>query len=70
MTYLLAGDPAPDHAAALLRRVGTQNFNTANRAYAGVIETSTPVDLTEIEALVDLLGDTPLFVAKEKSTED
>ena len=25
----------------------------------------TPVDLTEIEALIDLLGDTPLFVRKE-----
>jgi hypothetical protein len=25
LTYLLAGDPAPDHAAALLRRPGTSN---------------------------------------------
>ena len=65
LTYLLAGDPAPDHAAALLRRVGTQNFKYGEPRLCRVIQTGAPVDLTEIEALVDLLGDTPLFVAKE-----
>lgn len=67
LTYLLAGDPAPDHAAALLRRIGTQNFKYGEPRLCRVIQTGAPVDLTEIEELIDLLGDTPLFVAKERA---
>jgi RecA-family ATPase len=66
LTYLLAGDPAPDHAAALLRRVGTFNYKHGEPRLCHVIQTGAPVDLTEIEELVELLGDTPLFVAKVK----
>jgi hypothetical protein len=64
LTYLLAGDPAPDHAAALLRRVGTCNFKYGEPRLCHVVQAGEPVDVTEIEELVEHLGDAPLFVAK------
>jgi hypothetical protein len=67
LTYLLAGDPAPDHAAALLRRVDTRNFKYGEPRLCHVIQAGEPVDLTEVEELIELLGDTPLFVTKAKA---
>lgn len=66
LTYLLVGDPAPDHAAALLRRVGSHNFKYGKPRLCHVVQAGAPVDLTEAETLAELLGDTPLFVAKER----
>ena len=68
LTRVLCGDPAPDHAAALLRRVDTHN-----RKYPGeprlvrVLQEAPPVDLIELEELLDTLGDTPLFAWKPKT---
>ena len=68
LTRVLCGDPAPDHAAALLRRV-----NTHNSKYPGeprlvrVLQEAPPVDLIELEELLDTLGDTPLFAWKPKT---
>jgi hypothetical protein len=60
LTYLLAGDRAPDHAAALLRRVGTYNYKYGEPRLCHVVQTGVPADITEIDELVDMLGDTPL----------
>jgi RecA-family ATPase len=67
LTRLLAADPAPDHAAALLRRIGTRNFKYDPPRPCRVVRRGKPVDLTEIEELIEQLGDTPLFVAKPKA---
>jgi hypothetical protein len=66
LTRTLCGDPAPDHAAALLRVVGSHNFKYGEPRPCRVIQTGAPTDLTEIEELVDLLADNPLFVARQK----
>ena len=67
MTYILCGDPAPDHAAALLRRPGTHNSKYNGEArLCQILHEGSPVDITEIEALVDLY-DRPIFEFKPKS---
>jgi hypothetical protein len=65
LTCLLAGDPAPDHAAALLRRVGTNNYKFDPPRPCCVIQKGVPTDITEVEELIELLGETPLFVRNE-----
>jgi hypothetical protein len=65
LRQVLAGDPMPDHAAALLRRPGTKNFKYGEPRLCHVIQAGASIDLTEVEDLVDLLGKEPLFVSKE-----
>jgi hypothetical protein len=48
LRQVLAGDPMPDHAAALLRRPGTQNFKYGKPRLCRVIQAGTPIDLTEV----------------------
>lgn len=67
LTHLLAGDPAPDHAAALLRRLGTHNHKFDPPRACTILQQGEPLDITEIEELTDLLGDEPLFVRKKVS---
>jgi len=61
LTRLLCGDPMPDHAAALLRVVGSHNSKYGEPRLCQVIRPGEPIDVTEIEELVDLLADRPLF---------
>ena len=65
LTHLLAGDPAPDHAAALLRRPGTRNHKFDPPRECRILQQGEPLDITEIEELLDLLGDAPLFARKD-----
>jgi hypothetical protein len=61
LTRLLCGDPMPDHAAALLRVVGSHNSKYGEPRLCQVIQPGAPIDITEIEELIDLLADRPLF---------
>ena len=67
LTTLLCGDSAPNHAAALLRQLGTHNSKYEGEArLCHVMREGSPVDITEVEALVDLY-EQPLFEFKPKS---
>jgi RecA-family ATPase len=66
LTRLLCGDPAPNHAAALLRRVGTHNSKYGDSRECCVVRAGRPVDVTEVEALVELYAE-PLFELKPKT---
>ena len=61
LTRLLCGDPMPDHAAALLRVVGSHNSKYGEPRLCQVIRPGEPIYITEIAELVDLLADRPLF---------
>jgi RecA-family ATPase len=62
LAKLLAGDPAPTHRAALLRRPGTNNTKGDEPRQCYVIERSDATyDITEFDALFDLYGDRPLL---------
>jgi hypothetical protein len=63
LTHLLGGDPAPDHAAALLRRVGTHNHKFDPPRLCHVIQEGEPVDITELEAMAELY-ERPLLTRK------
>jgi len=55
LTRALGGDPAPNHAAALLRAVGTWNRKHGEPRLCQIIQEGEPVDITELEELADLL---------------
>jgi hypothetical protein len=61
LTAVLCGDPVPNHAAALLRKVGTHNSKYGEPRLVRVLQEAPPVDLIELEELCDTLGDAPLF---------
>jgi AAA domain len=63
LTKLVCGDPASDHSVALLRVIGTRNFKCDPPAECRVVEAGAPVDVTDIEALVDMYPK-PLFHPK------
>ena len=69
LTRLLCGDPAPDHAAALLRVVGSHNSKYGEPRLCQVIRPGEPIDITEIEELINLLADRPLFEPLPKVTK-
>src|SRR5262245_48748291 len=65
LTQILCGDKSPDHAAALLRRVGTHNSkHNGEPRLVRIVQDAVPVTILELEELVDLLGDAPLFTPK------
>jgi hypothetical protein len=62
LANLLAGDPAPTHRAALIRRPGTHNTKGGDRRLCSVIERrEAAYDLFEFE---DVLDDRPLLTPK------
>lgn len=62
----LAADPAPTHPAALIRCVGTHNTKNGNSGLCRVLwNGGAPLDLTELEALDDLLVE-PLLKCKPR----
>jgi hypothetical protein len=61
---VLCADPMPDHAAALLRKVGTHNSKYGEPRLVRIVQEAAPVTALELEELVDTLGDTPLFALK------
>jgi hypothetical protein len=66
LTEMLCGDPAPDHAAALLRRVGTHNTKYGEPRLCETLRDGSPVDLTDVEAFIDLHSNRPQFEWKPK----
>jgi RecA-family ATPase len=64
LTRICCGDPAPNHSAALLRVPGTTNSKYDPPRPCRVIREGSPIDLTEIETLVELYGDEQLFEPK------
>jgi AAA domain len=68
LTHILCADPAPNHAAALLRRPGSINFKYENPQPCCVIRHGMPADLTEVEDYLDQIGDTPLFTPTQRAT--
>jgi hypothetical protein len=65
MTEILCCDPAPNHSAALMRVVGTHNSKYDPPVEVRVIRAGKPVDLVDVEALLDLYPH-PLFDVKEQ----
>lgn len=63
LTKILCGDPAPDHAAALLRRPGTHNSKYGEPRECHVVRAG---KLTEVETLAELY-EQPLFEFKPKA---
>jgi hypothetical protein len=67
LTKILCGDPLPDHAAALLRRVGTHNSKYEGEPrLVHVLQEAEPVDSIDLEELVELLGNVRLFTPLSK----
>jgi hypothetical protein len=68
MAALLAGDPAPTHRAALLRRPGTDNTKVegAPRRCHVIEQGGQEYDVTEFEDMFDLYGDRPLLTSKKE----
>jgi hypothetical protein len=64
---LLAADPAPNHSAALLRVLGTHNYKYGEPRRVCILQSGEPVDLTDIEAFLDLYS-TPLFELKDENS--
>ena len=65
LTVALSGDPAPAHPAALLREANTHNSKRGNPVLVKTLWGSgRPVDITDIEAMLDLLPDDGLFARK------
>jgi hypothetical protein len=65
LTACLCGDPAPAHIAALLRYPGTHNTKYGNSVLCETRwEGGHAVDPSDIEAMLDLLQDEPLFTRK------
>jgi hypothetical protein len=66
LATLLAGDPAPTHRAALLRRPGTHNTKDGTPRECHVVGgLDAPCDVSEFEDMFDLYGDRPLLTRKE-----
>ena len=68
LTAVLCGDAMPNHAAALLREVGTRNTKYGEPRLVRIIQAGELVDILDIEDLLDLLGDAPLFTPVERAT--
>jgi putative DNA primase/helicase len=68
LTAVLCGDAMPNHAAALLREVGTSNTKYGEPRLVQVIQAGELVDIMDVEDLLDLLGDAPLFTSVERTT--
>jgi hypothetical protein len=61
LTRMLCGDPAPDHEAALLRKVGTHNTKYGEPRLCQVEKAGAPVDIADLEAFVELYDAKPQF---------
>jgi hypothetical protein len=69
LTEMLCGDPAPAHAAALLRRVGTHNSKYGEPRMCQTIKPGKPADITDVEAFIELYGGQPQFERKPKPND-
>jgi hypothetical protein len=64
----LSGDPAVSHPAALLRKPGTHNSKRGEPILVEALwDTGKPVDLSEIERLVEMLPAAGMFARKDRS---
>jgi hypothetical protein len=61
LTHMLCGDPAPDHHAALLRKVGTHNTKYGEPRLCQVERAGGPVDIADLEAFIELYEGKPQF---------
>jgi hypothetical protein len=67
LTEMLCADPAPNHSAALLRRLGTHNSKWGEARECRIIQPGAPVDITDLEAFIELYGGQPQFKRKPKT---
>ena len=68
VTACLSGDPAPAHPAALLREKGSHNSKRGDPILVRPVWGSgEPVDLTDLEAMCDLLPDEGIFPRKPRA---
>ena len=68
MAMALSADPAPTHPAALLRVAGTHNSKRGSSVLVRELWGSgKPVDITDLEALVDLLPESGIFTRKSRT---
>jgi hypothetical protein len=68
LTHILSGDPIVNQHAHLLRRPGTHNSNYDPAGECRIIRAGTPVDIIEVEGLLDLFS-APLFERKPKAAK-
>jgi RecA-family ATPase len=69
LTHCLCGDPAPAHIAALLRQPGTHNTKRGEPVLCRTLwNGGSGVDPADIEAMLELLQDTPVFTRKDTGT--
>jgi hypothetical protein len=68
LTHILCADKAPNHAAALLRMLNTRNFKYGEPRPCRVLRSGEPVDITEIEDLIDALGNEQILTPLERTT--
>jgi hypothetical protein len=68
LTHILSGDPIVNQHAHLLRRPGTHNTNYDPAGECRIIRAGTPVDVTEVEAALDLFN-RPLFERKPEASK-
>ena len=63
----LSGDPLPTHPASLLRRPGTHNSKRGEPVLVAPLwGNGEACDLTEVEALIELLPEAGLFTPKPR----
>jgi hypothetical protein len=62
----LSADPAVTFPHALHRQPGTTNSKREPHVVCSVLQEGSPVDITELQTLVELLGDSELFSRKPK----
>ena len=68
LTEMLGADPAPNHSAALLRKLGTHNTKWGEACECRVIIPGRPIDITELETFLDR-HPRPLFEPKPKESK-
>jgi hypothetical protein len=67
LTEMLCADPAPNHSAALLRKLGTHNTKWGEACECRIIVPGRPIDVTELEAFLDR-HPRPLFERKPRES--
>ena len=70
LTHILCADKAPNHAAALLRILNTSNFKYGDPKPCRVLRPGRAVDITEIEDLIETLGNEQILTERTTNGHD
>jgi hypothetical protein len=68
LTEMVCADPAPNHSAALLRKLGTRNSKWGEACECRIVIPGKAVDITELETFLDR-HPRPLFERKAKESQ-